>query len=101
YHGEIANKDFRRTARASWDQVTNCRNWLLCVARRNQLNEKYQTATGIPNNNDVPAMTNAPSQVNKPAANNAMTAEAMEPDVGISSMKGMKSVSAMINASGK
>lgn len=45
-------------------------------------------------------MASAPSRVSKPAAKSAMPAEAMEPEVGTTSMNGLKIVSHRIRISG-
>jgi len=60
-----------------------------------------QTATGNASSNAKDTSTIPPSRVNNPAANKAITADAIEPEVGIASKSGITSVSARINTNGR
>jgi len=64
------------------------------------LNPKCQTAKGTAASNSIESATTRPSRVKRPAANKAMTVDAIEPEVGMTSITGMNSVRDSTSKSG-
>ena len=73
---------------------------IVCRQFGQEAKPNCQTAMGMLNRKIKDAKTRTPSLIRRPAAKSAIIADAIEPDVGITSMKGINKVSANIEISG-